>query len=90
MNKRELIASISEAGSMSKSAAERALNSVLANMAEAMCNGEKVMISNFGSFKVIDRAPQRARDPQTGKEIMVPARKVIKFKAAKKLSEKVQ
>ncbi len=89
MNKGELIASISESGQMTRATARKALDTVLTAMASAMENGEKVTISGFGSFKVVDRAAQKGRNPQTGKPITIPARRVVKFKPAKKLAQKV-
>lgn len=89
MNKGELIASISESGQMTRAAARKALDTVLATMASAMQNGEKVTISGFGSFKVINRAAQKGRNPQTGQSITIPARRVVKFKPAKKLAKRL-
>ena len=89
MNKGELVANISEAGNMTRATARRALDVVLANMTSAMRKGERVTITGFGSFRVIDRAAQKGRNPQTGQAIMIPARKVVKFKPAKKLAERV-
>lgn len=90
MNKGELIATIAAAGSMPKSKAERALNMVLQNMADAMERGERVTLAGFGSFRVVERAAQIGRNPQNGKVITIPAHNVVKFKAGKHLYEKVQ
>jgi len=89
MNKGELVANIAESGSMSKVQAELALNAVLANMANAMEKGERVTISGFGSFRVVARAEQKGRNPQTGQSITIPARNVVKFKAGKNLSTRM-
>jgi len=89
MNKGELVSSISESGNITRAAARRALDTVIANMTAAMKNGEKVTISGFGSFRVIDRAAQKGRNPQTGQTITIPARRVVKFRPAKKLAERV-
>lgn len=89
MNKGELINNISESGQMPRAAARRALDRVLSIMTSAMKNGEKVTISGFGSFRVVDRAAQKGRNPQTGKPITIPARRVVKFKPARKLAERV-
>ena len=88
MNKGELVARISEAGGMTKVEAKRALEVVIANMTTAMKKGEKVTITGFGTFRVMDRAAQKGRNPQTGKEITIPARKVVKFRPAKKLADR--
>ncbi len=90
MNKGELIANIAEAGKMSRVDARKALETVIANMTKAMKSGEKVTLSGFGSFKVLDRLAQKGRNPRTGQVIEIPARRVVKFKPAKKLAGKVQ
>ena len=90
MNKGELIASIAKAGVMTKVKAEIALNNVLNNMAEAMEKGERVTLAGFGSFRVVERAAQKGRNPQTGQAIVIPAHNVVKFRPGKKLYEKVQ
>jgi len=90
MNKGELVAAIAEAGNITKVRAEQALNSVLDNMTNAMEKGERITISGFGSFKVVERAEQKGRNPQTGKSILIPAHNVVKFKPGKSLYSKVQ
>lgn len=90
MNKGELVASIAETGEMTKVAAGKALDSVLANMAEAMKRGERVTIAGFGSFRVVERAEQKGRNPQTGQAIVIPAHNVVKFRPGKKLCSKVK
>ncbi len=90
MNKGELVATIAEAGNMTKVRAEEVLNRVLANMARAMENGERVTLAGFGSFRVVERAEQRGRNPQTGHDIVIPAHNVVKFKPGKHLCNKLQ
>jgi len=90
MNKGELVATIAEVGEMTKVQAELALNTVLANMAGAMGKGERVTLSGFGSFRVMERAEQRGRNPQTGERITIPAHNVVKFKPGKNLSNKMR
>lgn len=89
MNKGELIATIAETGGLTKVRAELALNKVLANLAEAMEKGERVTLSGFGSFKVVERAEQKGRNPQTGQAIVIPAHNVVKFKPGKNLCSRV-
>lgn len=88
MNKGELVATIAEAGGMTKVRAELALNTVLTNMAEAMEKGERVTLSGFGSFKVVERAAQKGRNPQTGQSLVIPAHNVVKFRPGKNLCSK--
>jgi len=90
MNKSELVANIAGVGKITKMQAEHALNRVLTHMADAMEKGERVILSGFGSFKVVVRAAQKGRNPRTGQSIVIPAHNVVKFRPAKNLSSKVQ
>lgn len=89
MNKKELIESIAEAADISKAAAEKALNGALAAIAESLKKGDKVTLVGFGTFAVSKREARQGRNPQTGKTIKIPAKKVAKFKAGSKLSEAI-
>ncbi|MGB5230826.1 MAG: HU family DNA-binding protein [Desulfoprunum sp.] len=89
MNKKELIESISGAADISKAAAEKALNGTLSAIAEALKEGDKVTLVGFGTFSVSKREARQGRNPQTGKAIKIPGKKVAKFKAGSKLSEAV-
>ena len=90
MNKGELVATIAEVGGITKVQAELALNRVLINMVDAMEKGERVTLAGFGSFRVVERAEQKGRNPQTGQSILIPAHNVVKFKPGKNLSNKMQ
>ena len=58
-------------------------------MAGAMEKGERVTLAGFGSFRVVQRAAQKGRNPQTGETIKIKASNVVKFKAGKKLKDSV-
>jgi len=90
MNKGELVATIAEVAGMTKVRAEIALNKVLANLSGAMEKGERVTLSGFGSFTVVERAEQKGRNPQTGQAIVIPAHNVVKFKPGKNLVNRVR
>ena len=53
----------------------------------ALKKGDSVAISGFGSFKVVERATRKGRNPRTGKELQIPAAKAVKFTAGKGLKE---
>jgi DNA-binding protein HU-beta len=89
MNKAELISKISDDNGFSKGEAEKALNSVIEGVEDALKNGDSVTLVGFGTFSVSDRAARIGRNPQTGASIQIPAKKVVKFKAGKTLSEAV-
>lgn len=90
MNKSELIAAITETTGFTKKDAEKALNSVVDVITNALTKGEKVQIVGFGSFEVKDRPERVARNPQSPEqEITIPASKAPVFKAGKSLKEAV-
>ncbi len=89
MNKGDLINQIAEDGGLSKSQAGAALNSVLDSVAGTLSKGGKVTLVGFGTFSVSQRSARTGRNPQTGAEIQIAAKNVVKFKAGKELSAKV-
>ncbi len=89
MNKSELITQIAESADISKKAAGDALQAFMTTVSDTLKNGDKLTLIGFGTFSVSKRAARTGRNPQTGKEIQIPARKVAKFKVGKKLAESV-
>ena len=89
MNKGDLISQISEDASISKTEATEALNSVLNSIENTLKKDDKVTLIGFGTFSISKRAARIGRNPQTGAEIKIKAKKVIKFKAGKSLSDAV-
>jgi DNA-binding protein HU-beta len=87
MNKGELVEKVAKDCDVSKAAAEKALDSVLAAITDAVAAGDKVTLIGFGTFSVTERAAREGRNPQTGKKIKIAARKVVKFKAGSKLAD---
>ena len=89
MNKTELVASVAEKAGLTKKDSEKAVNAVLAAVSESLQKGEKVQLVGFGTFEVRERQARKAQNPQTKKEITIPATKVPAFKAGKGLKEVV-
>ena len=89
MNKTELIAAVAESAGLSKKDTERVVNAALDSITAALCNGQKVQISGFGTFEVKDREARVGRNPHTKEAIEIPATKVPSFKASKTLKDTV-
>lgn len=89
MNKTDLVAKIAGDNGLSKTAAEKALNSAIEGISDALKKGDSVTLIGFGTFSVSKRAARKGRNPQTGAEINIPAKNVVKFKAGKGLKESV-
>jgi DNA-binding protein HU-beta len=89
MTKFELISKTAEKAGITKAAAEKVVNAVIEALVEALSKGERVAIPGLGVFNVKERKAKKARNPRTGKEIIIPAKKVVVFTAAKSLKEAV-
>lgn len=89
MNKGDLINQIAADADLSKAQATAALNSVTGAIQKTLKKGDKVTLVGFGTFSVSKRSARTGRNPQTGAEIKIPAKKVVKFKAGKELSSAV-
>lgn len=90
MNKTELVAEIAKEADITKVKAEKALNAVISGIKSALSKEESVTLVGFGTFSVAKRSTRKGRNPQTGKEIMIPASKAPKFKPGKALKESVK
>ena len=73
----------------SKASAKRALKAVGAALYDQLSAGEGVRWGGLGSFTIRQRKPRKGRNPQTGAELNIPARKVIAFSPAKALKQKL-
>ena len=90
MNKAELVDAMADGASISKADAKRALDAFIDTTSNALKKGDRVALVGFGSFSVSERAARKGRNPQTGKEITIAAKKVVKFKAGADLSNRVK
>jgi DNA-binding protein HU-beta len=89
MTKQELVSKMAEDAGVSKKAAEDSLNSFMGSVKGALSSGGSVSLVGFGTFGVSERAARTGRNPQTGAEIQISARKVPTFKAGKGLKDAV-
>jgi DNA-binding protein HU-beta len=90
MTKAELIAVMAEGADITKAAASKALEAYVAAVTKELKKNGKLGLVGFGTFSVMKRKAREGRNPQTGKTIKIPAKKVVKFKAGKGLADKVK
>ena len=88
MTKADMAALVAEKGITKKQATE-AIELTLELIKRALKRGEKVQLVGFGSFQVRNKKPRKGRNPQTGEEITISARKVLKFKPGKALFQAI-
>lgn len=89
MNKQELVSAIAEKSGLTKVDSEKALNGMIEAVKNSMSRGESIQLVGFGTFSVSERSARTGRNPQTGKEIQIPAKKIAKFKPGKALSDSI-
>jgi len=89
MTKAEIVANVASEMEITKSMAAKAFGAVIAAIEEALQKGEKVSIAGFGTFTVTERKARIGRNPRTGKDIKLAARKAPRFTAGKGLKEAV-
>ena len=90
MTKAELISVMSEDAGISKAAAAKALESYIKTVSTELKKNGKLGMVGFGTFSVVKRKARTGRNPQTGDKIKIKAKKVIKFKPGKGLTDKVK
>ncbi len=90
MNKSELIDAMAAQAGLTKADAKKALDAFVNATSDALKGGDRVALVGFGSFSVSKRNARTGRNPQTGKEITIPAKNVVKFKAGSDLSDLVK
>jgi DNA-binding protein HU-beta len=89
MTKAELVDRMAKDAGVSKAAAGKALIAFTKAISGALKKGDKIVLIGFGTFSVAKRKARKGRNPQTGKEITIKARKVVKFKAGAALKKSV-
>ncbi len=89
MNKAQLIDAMAAKAGLTKADSKKALDAFIDVTSEALKAGDRVALVGFGSFSVATRSARTGRNPQTGKEIKIAAKSVVKFKAGSELSENV-
>ncbi len=89
VTKSQLTESLQAELNCTRAEAQVVLETFLETMKTALESGEDILISGFGKFEIQEKDERRGRNPQTGSELMLRPRKVVKFKPSGKLREKI-
>jgi len=89
MTKAELVEEVAKESDLTKKDAEVIVQTVLDSITDALQGGEGVELRGFGSFRIRSRSPRQGRNPKTGSDVSVPAKKVPHFKPGKELRDLV-
>lgn len=90
MNKAQLVEQVSKSTSLTKTDVEAVLNSSFELIKKSVKKGDDVTLVGFGTFTKTKRKARAGRNPQTGKEIRIPAMTVPKFRAGKEFKNAVR
>ena len=82
MTKAEIVENIFEKVGFMKKDVGEVVDLVFERIKDALASGEQVKLSGFGTFTVKQKRPRRGRNPQTGGDITITARKVLSFKSS--------
>lgn len=89
MNKEELVQAIAKETKLTQKAISEVLAATVDTIQATVKKGDKVTLVGFGTFERRNRAARTGRNPQTGKEIKIAAKKVPAFSAGKKFKNAV-
>ena len=90
LTRMDLSEAVFNAVGLSKNESADLVENVLKHMADALVDGEQVKISSFGTFSVRNKTERVGRNPKTGEEIPITARRVVTFHASQKLKAMVE
>ena len=90
MTKADLVEKVARDADMTKKDAEHLVEIIFDSITGTLNKGEKIELRGFGSFRVRERNSRKGRNPKTGEEIPISARRVVTFHASQKLKAMVE
>ncbi len=85
MNNADLAAAVASEHGISQKTAKEYVDTIVKNMSQALTRGDEVNLTNFGKFKIKERAARMGRNPATGESVQIAASKKPAFTVAKGL-----
>ena len=89
MTKNDMVSEIAKRMTMPQTDVKRIVQMVLDGITEVLVTEGRLELRNFGVYEMKTRKPRKARNPKTGEQVMVPARKAVTFKAGKFMTDRV-
>jgi integration host factor subunit beta len=89
VTKNDIVVSIAKATGLRQIDVKRIAQMALDGIIDALVDDGRIELRNFGVFEVKTRRGRKARNPRTGEEVMVPAKKVVTFKPGKLMEERI-
>jgi len=89
MNKSDLINEIVSSTGLTKTKANQVIDAMVDAIGSSLSNGEKVTLVGFGTFQTTNRNGRVGRNPKTGDKVIIPKKRVAKFKPGSNLLNRV-
>jgi integration host factor subunit alpha len=89
LTKEDLVTAIAEANGYPRNRSVELVETLLELIKSKLSSGEDVLISGFGKFSVREKRERRGRNPATGEDMMLDARRVVTFKCSGQLRDKI-
>jgi nucleoid DNA-binding protein len=89
LTKKDLVAQVADKLGLTQTLVKAVFENSLVAITDALTNGEKVELRDFGVFKVKERKGRIGRNPKTGDAVSIPPRRVAYFKPGKEMKERV-
>ena len=90
MNKAELIETVAKVTCLTKTDTEACINTIIETVKKCVKKGDDVTLVGFGTFTKTKRKARMGRNPQTGKEIRIPAMTVPKFRPGREFKNTIK
>ena len=89
MTKRDLVLAVAKKANLTNKAADEAIDALLLTIRDTLKRGDKVVITGFGTYSVRERKERKGRNPKTGQNLMIAARRVPGFSPGKTLRKAI-
>lgn len=90
MTKKDIVKTISDSVSLAQTETKEIVQKTFDAIIDTLVRDGRIELRNFGVFEVKERAPRKARNPRTGAEVRIPARRVVTFKPGKYMEDRIQ
>jgi nucleoid DNA-binding protein len=90
MTKKDMAKAIADEMGLTQVQAGEIIHRVLHGITQTLLQESRIELRNFGMFEVKQRKPRKARNPRTGEEVEVPAKRVVTFEPGQELAQRVR
>ena len=90
LTKSKIVEDLNKEIGLNKREAKELVDMLFNDIKNLLSDGQEVKLSGFGNFQLRDKSPRPGRNPRTGEDVEITARRVVTFKAGQKLKESVK